>query len=954
MANIFSRKKVFGKNTPPDFLARYFQITEQDSLGFNDNIVIFHPGKYGSEIVYGTSSNTLGFISCDESPPIIKFLYTIYKVFYIDNIDKKLILVITGSGKRDYKNLYILDRDILNTTKKSLEKKNPTESIVFNYNENYVLYKKEEIFMISSLKMYYNMNSFSFYYANANGNLNRITGEKKSLECNDDIHEPTRDSMSFTFEIMNLSKYHYYCDSIQLEDHTNFTIQNFYVNVTKTPSKKDEIFIVINDNILFSTTFGSDKINIDYWEYKYPIIGVDYDKYQKGIIVITSDCSIYLIDPTNINHITSKNNFFNLTTNCTELCHKNMKDFFFINTKSKNENTNSSSNPFIIFDDTKSSKKIQEYSQCLTIFNSKNVGKKYVIASEVYDYHVTSKRDFNNDEFHYTIPDDILFILCRNEFILVDLTDDPYYREVHPGLLLTLDHHPVTKTIFVDNISNDIFSRIVDLQKSHNTNIKYTRIFDFPQSLVIDKEVTGGGNNLLIIGYGNGEVYFFKLLKRTLKFIFKLDTKIIFEEGNNKKVDTISELENLFLPISNYAGVFDDYLDSENLAITSLTFVKETGEMFVGNHGGFILKYTLPSKEERSVDGGNLSQISISKSNIQLPKGAISEIHEELIINREYSQLDDNYQLDINSIVKGDGSKITVLTYERDEKILAIGTEYSLHIYSYGKKKMLFEIPTFTQAEISHLSNAPLSRFKSLKKSLRQTFRRKQKIDCDGNKIFENDNFHSVERQIESRGVLKATECLIGKDPYVVDIVISKESFHRDYILNVYVGLFKGEIHCFTLTDIINGTYRNTFPKDTLFYKHSAPIIDIKLFTFPGDMYPSKLLIANEERIFTRSLLCSKVRKDNYKWKITTFTGCRVKNFNIYNINANDVVICASLSDGTICGIVLSDKKKYALRKFVDERNKNAISTAMLLSTGDIIHYNKRGCLLLKKKFMQF
>ncbi|CEF71620.1 Lethal(2) giant larvae protein homolog 2 [Strongyloides ratti] len=953
MANIFTRKKIFGKNTPPDFLAKNFQITDNEFLGFNDNISIFHPGKYGNEIVYATSSNNLGFICYDESPPIIKFAYTIYKIFYIDNIDKKTIVVITGSGKKDFKNIYILNRDILFSIKKSLENKNCMENIIFNGNDSYVLYKKEEIFMISCLKIYYDINSFSFYYANGNGHLNRIIGKECLLKCDNIKREK---EISFFFETINISNFHYFCKNIELQNMANFTIQNFFVNVMKIDSKKDEIFIVIGDNILFSTIFGSKKLNIEYWECKCSIVKVDYDRYNDAIVVVTSDTSTYLIDGKNINefnHITNKSKLLNLEKNYLEISHKNIKDFFFINTLTNINNDNKLCCPYIIFDDTKNLKKIQEYSKCLTIFNTKNIGKKYIIESEIYDYHVTSKKEFDNDNLNYNNNDDILFILCRNEFILIDLNDDPYYREIHPGLLLTLDHHTVTKTVFIDNVSNEIFSRLICLQKNTFTGIKYTRMFEFPTSK-IEKESLTKHNNLLLIGYGNGEVYFFKLMKNNFKYIFKLDTKNIFEDGINKKLDIDDELENLFLPNLNYGGVFDDYLDSENLAITSLYFVKETGEIFIGNHGGYVLKFNLPSGEERSIDSCNLSQIIVSKSNLQLPKGAISNVNDELIINKEYLQPSDNYQLNGNCTIKGDGSKITKLVYEKDEKILVIGTEFSLHIYSYKKNKIIFETVTFTQSELSYLSNAPLSRFKSLKKSLRQTFRRKQKIDFDGNKIFENDNFHSVERQIESRAISKTMDCLLSKDPCVVDIVIAKESFHRDYILNIYVGLYKGEIHCFTLTDIINGCYRNVFPKDTIFYKHSAPIVKMKLFTLPGDICPNKLIIANEERIFTRPLLCSKVRKDNYKWKITTFTGCRVKDFNIYNICTNDILISASLSDGTICSIVLSDKKKYALRRFVDERNKNAISTAMLLSTGELIHYNKRGCLILKKQFLNY
>uniref|UniRef100_A0A913HP00 CPSF_A domain-containing protein n=1 Tax=Strongyloides stercoralis TaxID=6248 RepID=A0A913HP00_STRER len=951
MSNIFTRKKIFGKNTPPDFLAKNFQITNDELLGFNDNIAMFHPGKYGNEIVYATSSNILGFISHEKSKPIIKFLYTIYKIFYIDNIDDKAIIVITGSGKKDFKNLYILDRNSLFSVKKSFEEENFMENILFNGNESYVVYKKEKIHMISCLKLYYDINSFYFYYANGNGHLNRVIAKEFILKY-DDFEKKTK--LALIYETMNITEFPFFRENIDFKSVINFTIQNFFVNVMRVESRKDEIFIVIDDNILFNTTFGSKQLKNKYWKYKSPIVGVDYDKYRDSIVVVTSDFSAYLIDSTNINeknNITNKNKVLNLGNSYSDVSHKNIKDFFFINTSINTNKDNELSHPYIIVDDNKNSQKIQDYSKCLTIFNSKNVGKKYIIGSEIYGYHITNKKELDNNELNNNNNDDILFILCRNEFILIDLNDDPYYREIHPGLLLTLDHHTVTKTIFIDNVSEEIFSRLVCLQKNTFKGIKYTRMFNFSKS-IMETEVIEKQNNLLLIGYANGEVCFFKLFKNCLKYIFKLDTKSIFEDGTNKEVDIMDELENSFLPNSNYGGVFDDYLDSENLAITSIYFVKETGELFIGNQGGYVLKYNLPTLEERSIDSNNLSETFISKSNLQLPKDAINSVNDELIISKEYLQPPDCYQLNINCIIKGDGSKITKLAYEKGEKILVIGTEFSLHIYSYKKKKIIFETATFTQAEISNLSTAPLSRFKSIKKSLRQTFRRKQKIDFDGNKIFENDNFHSVERQIESRAISKTIDCLLSKDPYVMDIVISKESFHRDYILNVYVGLYKGEVHCFCLTDILNGSYRSVFPKDTMIYKHSAPIVKMKLFTLPGDINPSKLMIANEERIFTQPLLCSKVRKNNYKWKITAFTGCRVKDFNMYNIDTNDIIMCASLSNGKLCGIVLSDKKKYDSKRFVDEKNKNAISTVMLLSTGELIYYNKRGCLITKKQFL--
>uniref|UniRef100_A0A0N5A3T9 LLGL domain-containing protein n=1 Tax=Parastrongyloides trichosuri TaxID=131310 RepID=A0A0N5A3T9_PARTI len=952
MANFFARKKVFGKDTPPDFLSKNFQVGEQEILGFNDNIIVFHPGKYASEILYGTGSNALGLMSSSDSTNTILFSSTIYKVFYIDNIERKMIVVITGSGKKDFSNLYIIDKEKLFTHNiMATSNKNNLESTTITGNENFIIYKRNDIYKISCCKLIYKKNSFIFYYGHGEGILTQIFNDS-SMSWSTDINKNnkyivnTDSNVTLYFGEMNLSKINYIYENNEVEKINNFQITNVFANINLKNELDNDIYIIIGHMYLVKTIFGTEKLKLHCSKFDCQIVGICYNKNDDAVTIATSDGSVYIFDDNNLNMKCQiqKNKYKELKSGYSDTNLKGIKDFFFINDKEKNTKFNQ---PYIVFDNIKMAK-IQDSSKGLTIFNKNGIGKKYVISSEIYDYHITRKNDDGNTFDEY---DDILLILCRNEFIFIDLTDEPYYREIHPGFLLTLDHHTVSKTIFVDNISNDILKNLYKIEEKYSKNEKYSRTFNNIQ--MINNDSRKCNNNLLIIGYANGEVYFFNLLRKNMKYLFKIDTKYIFDEELEKHFDYKAVLDSLFLPNFCYAGVFDDYLDSENLAITSVDFSRTTGEVFIGNHGGYVLRYNLPRKDEKSIDSKESLQVNLSKSLIQLPKGAVCNINEALSINYKFKQSDDEYQLDIGNCIKCDGSKITTLFYENNEYVLAIGTEYSLHIYSFKKRKIIFETSTYTQAELAHISNAPLNRFKSLKKSLRQTFRRKQKIDSDGNKVFENENLRTVERQIEARAIAKANECMLGKDPYVVKILIVKESFHNDCVLNLYFGLYKGEIHSYILSDIINNCNRKIFPSDTLIYKHDAPIVDMKELKIPGDLTSSRLLVSNEERIFTLPLVCSRVRKDNYKWKITKHTGCRIKSLNFYNIFSNDLFISASLSNGEICGIVLSDKKKYTLKKFSDERNKNAIATSMLLPTGEIIHYNKRGSLLIRKTFLQ-
>lgn len=82
-------------------------------------------------------------------------------------------------------------------------------------------------------------------------------------------------------------------------------------------------------------------------------------------------------------------------------------------------------------------------------------------------------------------------------------------------------------------------------------------------------------------------------------------------------------------------------------------------------------------------------------------------------------------------------TSVTAIAFLPSKSILAVGNEFGYLICSLAGKEILINNPLISSTEILHISNldGTLSRFKSVKKSIRQSFRRKKRQGESNNEL---------------------------------------------------------------------------------------------------------------------------------------------------------------------------------------------------------------------------
>uniref|UniRef100_A0AC35U4W0 CPSF_A domain-containing protein n=1 Tax=Rhabditophanes sp. KR3021 TaxID=114890 RepID=A0AC35U4W0_9BILA len=936
LANIFSRRKLFEIDTPTDFLKTNFDIDikEKDKyrFGFDDDITCIHPGHYGNNIVYGLSNGNIGISTLLYSHNCLNISEkSIQKVYYVDTVKKRKIVAITQSDKKHDLTIVVVDVDSII---------NGSNAIIF----------KETISGLSAGNLFYCNNGpeKKAYF---------LFGTKKGIVESIDL---SLDSECPKELILMLSDYK---NDFNLTVHDDISITKLFMDHGQDGAIP-QIYIVYGGTNLVSKNPNTNANNATIntlIKFESSIVSVRFQRDNLKALIALRNGALKCVDF--YNHNSVKN--FDMTVK--NLKASNLMDFFtFYECPQYDVSNQNESFVKILVNEKEIESEIGKYS--ITFITKANQGRKHYFSSKVQNWFVTYDEK--------SLKPSCLIIKCTEEFVIFDLTDTEYFRELYPANLSTFSAHVITKTVPVYNLSKEIFSQLCLMEKlslETTESIKYSpRIFSLKCELCefAIGSTTSNNNecthnlddskNILLIGHENGDVFVMKSTKNKLSLMFKIRTMNVFCQQPDDETESFREkMENSMLPESNDAGVTDDLEDSKNLAVTSLVFCQQTGDIIIGNQGGYVLKYSLPKGEEMEFVEKRNREIMVKSSTVQIPKDAITYPEEAIEPIASWNQFSFEYKFESSDLLRTCGSKVTATSFDYTSNIIAVGTEFSLHVYDYTAHTLIVDILLSSENDMMNVNQNPINKYKSIKKSLRQTFRRKPKIDYDDKSASENVGSKSVERSIESRSFAKVIENTFSKDPCVMDIKIVREKHLNKWFVNVYVGLYKGEIHCFKINETETQKTPNLYPATTLIYAHEAPILQIDLFSYPANTPPTKLIVANEERIFTVPLIYAK-RKDNfmskssYKWRITCYTGNRVKNFCLYPLPNKDMVLAALLSNGTICLSVVSESKKCSIKGFVVDSNKNATLTAFLTQMGEVMYLNKGGSLILRRKFISF
>ncbi|XP_010635733.2 lethal(2) giant larvae protein homolog 1 isoform X1 [Fukomys damarensis] len=514
-----------------------------------------------------------------------------------------------------------------------------------------------------------------------------------------------------------------------------------------------------------------------------------------------------------------------------------------------------------------------------------------------------------------------LAVLLEEELVVLDL-QTPGWPAVPAPYLAPLHSSAITCSAHVANIPAKLWARIVSAGEQQSPQ---------PASSASSWPITGGQNlaqepsqrGLLLTGHEDGTVRFWDASGVALRPLYKLSTAGLFQT-DCEHVDSLAQAAEDDWPPFRKVGCFDPYSDDPRLGVQKVALCKYTAQMVVAGTAGQVLVLELsdmPAEQAVSVASVDL---------LQDREGFTWKGHERLSPRTGPLPWPAGFQPRV-LVQCLPPAAVTAVTLHAEWSLVAFGTSHGFGLFDYRRKSPVLARCTLHPND-SLAMEGPLSRVKSLKKSLRQSFRRIRKSRVSGKKRAANANSkaegpqgrraqgpcsfqlqeanahlaeqacpHDVEmtpvqRRIEPRS---ADDSLSG----VVRCLYFADTFLRDAVHHgptMWAGTNSGSVFAYALevpAAMAGSEKRPERAVEAVLGKevqlmHRAPVVAIAVLDGRGRPLPEPyeasrdlaqapdmqgghaVLIASEEqfKVFTLPKVSAKT-----KFKLTAHEGCRVR-----------------------------------------------------------------------------
>ncbi len=328
-----------------------------------------------------------------------------------------------------------------------------------------------------------------------------------------------------------------------------------------------------------------------------------------------------------------------------------------------------------------------------------------------------------------------LFVLLEEEFIAIDLLSQnwplfklPYLYSVHSSAIIC--------THYSSNIAPSFFKKLVNVDL--NQNEEYS---DRDWPITYPKKAIGAAEqpahneqkDLLLTGHEDGSICFWDVSNMSMTLIYKLKTSDYFVTDTAPPDD--QEDENW--PPFRKCGTFDPYSDDPKLGIQKIILCAQGETLICAGTAGQVLVMSLNDKCPPT--GVHETQLRTHKINIVTDMdNFIWKGHESLQV-RDTVRLVAGYQ-PLALLQLYPPATVSALCLNTDWKLISMGTSHGFALYDYVQHKELLVRCTldpqllldgytngtggFYQQHGTTMTHGAISRRKSLKKSLRESFRK--------------------------------------------------------------------------------------------------------------------------------------------------------------------------------------------------------------------------------------
>ena len=489
------------------------------------------------------------------------------------------------------------------------------------------------------------------------------------------------------------------------------------------------------------------------------------------------------------------------------------------------------------------------YGDKYTVTVMKNEDDHVVLdlSSKIVDFQVLQTTD--------GLPDS-LFVLSEEELVAVDLKvsgwpvyEIPYLHSIHASAITCLIQVTDVKSSLLEDISK--YKSVTTGHGNVSQNPWPINGGEVSAAAAAASSAEAVSGSLFITGHEDGSVRFWGIKGpvmtplstfKTAKF-FKTDD---FDDDIDESREEEEEEEDEWPPFRK-VGTFDPYSDDPRLAVKKLHFCPVKKELVVGGTAGQVLVCHLDEAKDSVT-------LKICKAEIVTEKeGFTWKGHQPLAAKTTSLALDGGWQPKMVLQISPPAS-ITALAFSRQWGVMGAGTAHGFVLVDSNFSHVITARSTLNAQDIANADDNPMSRRKSLKKSLRESFRRlrkgrsqrntdKKKPTSQTNNTIsrtireESPDVRPVERQIEARnftgsedGLGSMVRCLHFAETYIANASSTSPT--------LWAGTNTGQVLVFLLTITPEDKRKNDKITAVLAkeiqLKHRAPVIDIVVYDSGG------------------------------------------------------------------------------------------------------------------------
>ncbi|XP_066545057.1 lethal(2) giant larvae protein homolog 1 [Amia ocellicauda] len=503
-----------------------------------------------------------------------------------------------------------------------------------------------------------------------------------------------------------------------------------------------------------------------------------------------------------------------------------------------------------------------------------------------------------------------LVVLLEEELVVIDL-QTPGWPTIPSPYLAPLHSSAITCSYHISNVPTKLWERVLaagQQQSPPQTHVKWP--INGGKNLAPDPKHKG----LLLTGHEDGTVRFWDASGVSLKPLYKLSTANIFQTDCDHN-DSLTQPGEEEWPPFRKVGCFDPYSDDPRLGIQKISLCKYSGKLVVAGTAGQVL--VMEVNEEMSDHLINTATVDL----LQDREGFSWKGHDRLAPKNGPISFPPGFH-PIILVQCLPPAAVTAVTLHAEWNLIAFGTSHGFGLFDYHRRGAVLARCTLHPND-SLAMEGPLSRVKSLKKSLRQSFRRIRKSRVSGKKRVVINSPTSkvqeanaqlaeqagpadvevapVQRRIEPRS---ADDSLSG----VVRCLCFADTYLRDgthHGPTMWAGTNSGSVYAYalevpSLEKFSEQSVEAVLGKE-IQLMHRAPVVSIAVLDGRGNPLPEpyevsqdlakapdmqgshSVLIASEEqfKVFTLPKVSAKT-----KFKLTAHEGCRVRKVALANFGS--------------------------------------------------------------------